>query len=80
VQKGKIGHYGVSHLPAERIAAYLETGRVFAVMMELSAVTVSPATLLLVVVLTAGVVALTPLVNFGSVRQVSIPNTLRVME
>jgi aryl-alcohol dehydrogenase-like predicted oxidoreductase len=38
VQEGKIGRYGVSHLPPERIAAYLETGRVFAVMMELSAV------------------------------------------
>jgi aryl-alcohol dehydrogenase-like predicted oxidoreductase len=38
VQEGKIRHYGVSHLPQERIAAYLQTGDVFAVMMELSAV------------------------------------------
>jgi putative ABC transport system permease protein len=43
-------------------------------------VTVSPVTLLLVVVLTAGVVALTPLVNFGRLQQINIPNTLRVME
>jgi aryl-alcohol dehydrogenase-like predicted oxidoreductase len=38
VQEGKIRYYGVSHLPQERIAAYLQTGDVFAVMMELSAV------------------------------------------
>jgi aryl-alcohol dehydrogenase-like predicted oxidoreductase len=38
VQKGKIRCYGVSHLPQERVATYLQTGDVFAVMMELSAV------------------------------------------
>lgn len=38
VQAGKIGHYGVSHLPHERIEAYLQCGDVFAVMLELSAV------------------------------------------
>jgi aryl-alcohol dehydrogenase-like predicted oxidoreductase len=38
VQAGKIRHYGLSHLPQERVAAYLQTGNIFAVMMELSAV------------------------------------------
>lgn len=38
VQEGKIRAYGVSHLPQERITAYLQTGDVFAVMLELSAV------------------------------------------
>jgi aryl-alcohol dehydrogenase-like predicted oxidoreductase len=38
VAEGKIRHYGVSHLPQERLLAYLQTGDIFAVMMELSAV------------------------------------------
>ncbi len=35
---GKIRHYGVGHLPAERVAEYLATGDCFSVMMELSPV------------------------------------------
>jgi aryl-alcohol dehydrogenase-like predicted oxidoreductase len=47
VQTGKIRCYGVSHLSQERVAAYLQTGDVFAVMMELSAVTRESAARLL---------------------------------
>ncbi len=38
VREGKIRHYGVGHLPRDRVEAYLETGRVFSVLLELSAV------------------------------------------
>jgi len=38
VQAGHIRHYGVSHLPQERIADFLQSGNLLAVMMELSAV------------------------------------------
>ncbi|MGE5593232.1 MAG: aldo/keto reductase [Betaproteobacteria bacterium] len=34
---GKIRHYGVGHLPADKIARYAEVGRPFSVLMELSA-------------------------------------------
>ncbi len=37
VQAGKIRHYGVGHLPAERIAAYCRSGQVFSILMELHA-------------------------------------------
>jgi hypothetical protein len=40
----------------------------------------SPLTLALVILLGAGVVALTPVVSFRRLQQVNIPNTLRVME
>jgi putative ABC transport system permease protein len=43
-------------------------------------VTMSPLTLALVILLGAGVVALTPVVSFRRLQQVNIPNTLRVME
>lgn len=43
-------------------------------------VAVSPQTLLLIVLMSAGVVALTPLVNYRRLRHINIPNTLRVME
>lgn len=35
---GKIRHYGVGHLPAHRIETYCETGDIFSILMELSAV------------------------------------------
>ena len=38
VAEGKIRHYGVGHLPAERVEAYCTTGNVFSLLMELSAV------------------------------------------
>jgi aryl-alcohol dehydrogenase-like predicted oxidoreductase len=38
VRAGKIRHYGVGHLPAERVKTYLAVGHVFSVLMELSAV------------------------------------------
>jgi aryl-alcohol dehydrogenase-like predicted oxidoreductase len=37
-EEGVIRHYGVGHLPAHRVAAYLEAGRPFSLLMELSAV------------------------------------------
>jgi len=36
--EGSIRHYGVGHLPAPRVARYLEVGRPFSILMELSAV------------------------------------------
>jgi len=36
--EGLIRHYGVGHLPAHRVAQYLEAGRPFSILMELSAV------------------------------------------
>ncbi|MBU7011997.1 MAG: aldo/keto reductase [Theionarchaea archaeon] len=38
VVEGKIRHYGVGHLPAHRIETYCETGDIFSILMELSAV------------------------------------------
>jgi aryl-alcohol dehydrogenase-like predicted oxidoreductase len=38
VREGKIRHYGVGHLPPPRVNAYLNTGHVFSILMELSAV------------------------------------------
>lgn len=38
VAGGKIRHYGLGHLPAERIAQYCEHGKPFSILMELSAV------------------------------------------
>jgi len=38
VREGKVRHYGVGHLPLERVAEYLAEGHVFSVLMELSAV------------------------------------------
>lgn len=38
VAEGKIRHYGVGHLPAHRIETYCETGDIFSILMELSAV------------------------------------------
>jgi aryl-alcohol dehydrogenase-like predicted oxidoreductase len=38
VQAGKIRHYGVGHLPVERVRIYLAVGSLFSVLMELSAV------------------------------------------
>lgn len=38
VREGKIRHYGVGHLPLDRVAEYLAEGHVFSVLMELSAV------------------------------------------
>lgn len=43
-------------------------------------VAVAPATMVLIVVLTVGVVALAPLVNYRRLRRIDIPSTLRVME
>ena len=43
-------------------------------------VTVAPATLVAIVALTAGVVALTPLVLARRLRRIDVPSTLRVME
>ena len=43
-------------------------------------VSVTPLTMLLIVLLGAGVVALTPLVNFRRLQRINIPDTLRVME
>lgn len=43
-------------------------------------VAVAPETLWLIVLMIAGVVALTPLVNYRRLRRINIPNTLRVME
>ena len=37
-QDGKIRHYGVCHLPFERVAEYIRLGQPFSVLMELSAV------------------------------------------
>ncbi len=39
VASGKIRHYGVGHLPADKIARYAEVGRPLSVLMELSAAT-----------------------------------------
>ena len=36
--EGKIRRYGVGHLPVERVEAYFQAGKVFSVLMELSAV------------------------------------------
>lgn len=38
VREGKIRRYGVGHLPLERVEAYFKAGKVFSVLMELSAV------------------------------------------
>ncbi|MFU8826314.1 MAG: aldo/keto reductase [Brevefilum sp.] len=38
VAEGLIRRYGVSHLPVERVRAYAQTGQLFSVLMELSAV------------------------------------------
>ncbi|MCL0069490.1 aldo/keto reductase, partial [Dehalococcoidia bacterium] len=38
VSEGKIRHYGVGHLPVERIETYCQVGNIFSVLMELSAV------------------------------------------
>jgi aryl-alcohol dehydrogenase-like predicted oxidoreductase len=38
VASGKIRHYGVGHLPADKISKYAEVGRPLSVLMELSAV------------------------------------------
>ncbi len=38
VRAGKIRCYGVGHLPADKVNAYLSTGHVFSILMELSAV------------------------------------------
>ena len=38
VEEGLIRRYGVSHLPVERVKAYAQTGQLFSVLMELSAV------------------------------------------
>ncbi|MBT9149434.1 MAG: General stress protein 69 [Dehalococcoidia bacterium] len=38
VSEGKIRHYGVCHLPLERVETYCKVGNVFSVLMELSAV------------------------------------------
>jgi putative ABC transport system permease protein len=43
-------------------------------------VIVAPLTMLMIVLASVGVVALTPLVNFRRLRRLNIPNTLRVME
>jgi putative ABC transport system permease protein len=43
-------------------------------------VTVAPLTLIIIVLLSVGVVALTPVVNFRRLLRINIPNTLRVME
>lgn len=43
-------------------------------------IALAPATLLLIVLLSAGVMALTPLVNYRRLQRINIPNTLRVME
>ena len=43
-------------------------------------VSVAPATVVTIVLLTAGVVALTPLVMWGRLRRIDVPSTLRVME
>jgi aryl-alcohol dehydrogenase-like predicted oxidoreductase len=38
VREGKIRHYGMGHLPVERVETYFEVGHVLSVLMELSAV------------------------------------------
>jgi aryl-alcohol dehydrogenase-like predicted oxidoreductase len=38
VEEGKIRRYGVCHLPVKRVEEYLASGRVFSVLMEISAV------------------------------------------
>ncbi len=38
VEKGKIRHYGVGHLPKERVLQYCQLGNPFSILMELSAV------------------------------------------
>lgn len=38
INDGKIRHYGVGHLPIERVETYCKIGNVFSVLMELSAV------------------------------------------
>lgn len=38
VKEGKIRHYGLGHLPAERVETYCQTGKVFSVLMEFCAV------------------------------------------
>jgi len=38
VKEGKIRHYGIGHLPKERVLTYLDKGNVFTIMTELSAV------------------------------------------
>jgi putative ABC transport system permease protein len=43
-------------------------------------VSVAPLTMLVIMLLGAGVVALTPLVNFHRLQRINIPDTLRVME
>jgi putative ABC transport system permease protein len=43
-------------------------------------VTVAPLTLLIIVLLSTGVVALTPVASFRRLKKLNIPNTLRVME
>ena len=47
VDEGKILHYGVGHLPEERIREYCSKGNVFSVLMELSAVSRTAETTLL---------------------------------
>lgn len=58
VEEGKIRHYGVGHLPKDRIVAYLEQGRVFSVLMELSAATREARSTLLPLCLEYGVGAI----------------------
>jgi aryl-alcohol dehydrogenase-like predicted oxidoreductase len=37
MQAGKIRHYGLGHLPIDRVKEYIETGNIFSVLMELNA-------------------------------------------
>jgi aryl-alcohol dehydrogenase-like predicted oxidoreductase len=47
VAEGKIRHYGVGHLPAEKVKKYCKKGNLFSILMELSAVSRRSLTTLL---------------------------------
>jgi putative ABC transport system permease protein len=67
-----LGYLMLQHFMATRMESMFENlGLV---------VSVAPLTMVLIVLLGAGVVALTPLVNFRRLQRINIPNTLRVME
>jgi len=55
---GKIRHYGVCHLPAERVETYMKLGELFSVLMEFSAVTRDTARVMLPMCLRYGVVGI----------------------
>jgi putative ABC transport system permease protein len=67
-----LGYLLLQHFMATRMESMFENLGII--------VSVAPFTMALIVLICAGVVALTPLVNFRRLQRINIPDTLRVME